>query len=36
MEYASTKFFYAGQRWEVELPICRKCHPIPSVPMHDA
>ena len=25
MEYRNTTFFYDGESWEVELPVCRKC-----------
>lgn len=24
-EHQKTKFFYNGQSWEVELPVCPKC-----------
>jgi hypothetical protein len=28
MKYQRGTFFYEGRNWEVELPICFKCHPI--------
>jgi len=37
MEYQNTTFFYDGASWEVELPVCRKCHPMAShVSAHEA
>jgi hypothetical protein len=28
MKYQNATFFYEGRNWDVELPICFKCHPI--------
>jgi hypothetical protein len=28
MKYQNAIFSYEGRNWEVELPICFKCHPI--------
>lgn len=36
MEYRDITFFYEGQNWEVSLPVCLKCHPIPAVSAHAA
>jgi len=37
MEHQNLTFFYEGQNWGVDLPICRECHPAPSVPiLYDA
>jgi hypothetical protein len=35
-ENRETTFFYEGQRWELELPVCMKCNPSPVLVAHDA
>ncbi len=36
MEHRKTNFFYEGQSWEVELPVCTQCKPVTRMPKHDA
>jgi hypothetical protein len=36
MEHRKTNFFYEGQSWEVELPVCTRCNPVTRAPMYDA
>ena len=34
--YTNVTFFYEGQSWEVNLPVCLECDLIPDHPTHDA
>jgi hypothetical protein len=36
MTHRATTFFYEGQSWEVELPVCLKCNPAAGLVTHDA
>jgi hypothetical protein len=31
LEYRNCTFFFEGQTWEIPLPFCVTCHPIPHV-----
>ena len=36
LEHRECSFFYSGQTWEIQLPVCLNCHPISHVPPHAA
>jgi hypothetical protein len=36
MQYRNTTFFYDGQNWEVQLPVCPACYPAEPVQSYDA
>jgi recombinational DNA repair protein (RecF pathway) len=36
LEHRQCSFFYRGQTWEIQLPICFNCHPMSDVPPDDA
>lgn len=36
LDQRQCSFFYRGQTWEIQLPVCLTCHPISDAPTHAA